>query len=199
MKKVFLSLALLLVVALYSNGCKSPSGNINQPAVAVSDNSTQQDELISRVNDIYSTVFDWYADWTNKWLNDEPISEDFYINFDSIYCSQDWNSVKKKVLEYDATLDEVGFFEADYWVMGQDFQDLSISDVEVINIQGNKAQVEFNHHNFGSVTRVRLDMVKEDGEWKIDDFIDVDSEYGDIYWKKEMNVYLKENVASPTY
>ena len=196
MKKVFLSLALLLVVALYSNGCKSPSGRITQPAIAVSDNASQQEELISRVNEIYSTVFDWYAAWDAKWMNDEPVSEDFYINFDSIYCSQDWNSVKNKVLKYDATLDEVGFFEADYWVMGQDFHDLSISDVEVIYLQGNKAQVEFNLHNCGAVSRVRLDMVKEDGEWKIDDFIDVDNDYGDIYWKKEMNVYLKENAAS---
>ena len=192
MKKVFLSLALLLVVTLYSNGCKPPSGKITQPDVAVSDNSSQQDELTSRVTYIYNSVFDFY----NRW-NENGIPENMGESLDTRFCSSDWLHYEDRVRDHDDAIEEgIGFFDADFWVMGQDFQDLSISEVEVKSIEGNKALVDFNLHNCGSVTRVRLEMVKEGSEWKIDNFIDMDADVEGFNWKEGMKAYLIEETGS---
>ena len=52
-----------------------------------------------------------------------------------------------------------------------------------------KAHVEFQLHNFDSTKSVRAVMVKENGIWKIDTFID--QARNDC--KKEMQEYVKQN------
>ena len=84
----------------------------------------------------------------------------------------------------------IGFFEADYWIMGQDWQNLSIDNVAVTSLTDSTALVDLSLNNCNNVTLVRLAMVKEQEEWKIDDFIDVSSDFD---WKKGMKEYMKEN------
>ena len=145
------------------------------------------EDIIARVKAIYDDVFGEY--------NEADLSESIpQSSPDEKYCSADWNKVLGKVSEYDAVNhpDDIGFFDADYWVMGQEFHELSISDIQVIerSKDNNKAKVEFKLHNYGSATVVYVDMVYENGNWFIDDFTDVDN---DIDWKAEMQAYLKEN------
>ena len=64
----------------------------------------------------------------------------------------------------------------------------SASDFNLVEEKGDKAIVEFNLHNCGSITKVRLEMVRERGDWFIDNFIDLDNA---INWKEEMKDYLK--------
>ena len=64
---------------------------------------------------------------------------------------------------------------------------MSVSDIRVIDMTDSTATVELNLHNCGSITPVRLEMVMEDGLWRIDNFIDV--KY-DINWKAGMKEYL---------
>ena len=112
-------------------------------------------------------------------------------NLDSLYCSQDWNEWAGRVNEFDKQHNDgmVGFFDADYWIMGQDWQDLGVSDVAVTAMTDSTATVALNLHNCGSVTPVRLEMVKEADEWRIDDFISNDPA---IDWKASMKEYLTE-------
>ena len=112
-------------------------------------------------------------------------------NLDSLYCSQDWNEWVGRVNEFDKQHNDgmVGFFDADYWIMGQDWQDLGVSDVAVTAMTDSTATVALNLHNCGSVTPVRLEMVKEADEWRIDDFI---SNEPAIDWKASMKEYLTE-------
>ena len=146
-----------------------------------------EEAVLARVNAIYTDVFGEYneADLQESIPQSSP---------DEKYCSSDWNKILGKVADFDSVNnpDDIGFFDADYWVMGQDFHELSISDVQLKDKSddGNKATVEFKLHNCGEVTTVDVDMVYEKDNWFIDNFIDVDN---DIDWKQEMLDYLKEN------
>ena len=145
----------------------------------------QSDEyIISRVEAIYSDVFGEYYNENEDDLASKP-------NPDEKYCSEDWNNTVEKVNEYDQVHnpDDIGFFEADYWVMGQDCQDLSVSDITLEEKKSDRATVKLNLHNSGSVIPVRLNLVFERGNWFIDNFID---ENYDFDWKSEMQLYLKE-------
>jgi len=134
--------------------------------------------LEQRVTSIYSKVFEEY----NKTREMEEIGN--IPDLDSLYCSKDWNNWVQKVNEYDSenNPDNIGFFEADYWVMGQDFDNLEVSDVKTISMNDKIAVVELNVHNMDDINRVRLDMVFEGDEWMIDDFSD---------WKKQMKEYVR--------
>lgn len=147
--------------------------------------------VVQSVNDIYTKVFGSYAKARTML---RPLRRG---NLDAAFCSADWNEWLKRVAAYDKEHSDgmVGFFEADYWIMGQDWQDLSVSDVHVTSMTDTTATVEMNLHNCGNVIAVRLPMVREDDAWKIDDFIDVSHDFD---WKEQMKAYMKDkqNIAS---
>ena len=190
MKKIGLGFALMVVALMCISGCKLPSGNKVQPAVANQEGLSEQD-VTNRVYEIYSMVYTIY----NAWASGDTTVHLYDYDFESEYCSRDWNNLVARVNEYDNSHEEIemGFFDADYWVMGQDAQDLSISEVSVVKFQGDKAVVEFDRENCGSTSRIRLEMVYEDGEWKIDNFIDLQYE---LNWKENMKNYLTEMTGS---
>ena len=88
--------------------------------------------------------------------------------------------------------DELGFWEADYWIMGQDWHQLSISDVKVQDVTQSEAHVEFMLHNLGTTKPVALNLVKEDGIWKIDNFRDLGN---GMEWKRAMKEYVDHETA----
>lgn len=140
--------------------------------------------VLHRAEQIYKEVAEEYA----KYQEDFESVDD--ISLDDQYCSDDWKAITAKVVDFDSANnpDEVGFFDADYWIMGQDAQDLSATDFNLVEEKGDRAAVEFTLHNCGSTTKVRLDMVRERGDWFIDNFIDLDNAFN---WKEEMKDYLK--------
>ena len=191
MRKVMMMLAMaLMIIGCGKNGKTTDGTEDGQGSsgttknAAVSDADRQSDEyIVSRVQSIYDDIFAEY----NKANEDEstPTSSP-----DEKYCSDDWNKALQAVSDYDQQNhpDDIGFFEADYWVMGQDFGDLSVSDSQVVEHDGNKAKVQFDLHNDGEVIPVRLDLQFERGDWFIDDFYEIDHEYD---WKKDMKEYVK--------
>ena len=82
---------------------------------------------------------------------------------------------------------EMGFWEADYWIMGQDWHNLHISDVKALKVTPGEAQVEFKLHNLDFVKTVTVTMVNEDGAWKISNFQDAEVDV-----KQAMKRYIKE-------
>ena len=153
-------------------------------ASAVEANATDNTALEQRVKEIYDVALGQYEEKeTDGAVVEEP-------NVDSLYCSQDWNSWVSKVKDHDAKLKDgmMGFFDADYWIMGQDWMDLSISDVHVVEMNEATATVELKLHNCGNVIPVQLNMVLEDGVWKIDNFVDAAK---NLNWKASMKEYMK--------
>lgn len=166
-----------------TEGTESQSGNKGKAAKVDKSQQMTDDYIIARVNSIYEAVFDEY----NKAEEAESIPQS---SPDEEYCSEDWNKTLMEVAEYDQqhNPDDIGFFDADYWVMGQDFSELSVSDIKAVKHDKENAVVELILHNGGSPTQVRLNLVYERGDWQIDNFIDIDN---DLDWKKEMKDYLK--------
>ena len=171
-----------MTVAVAVLGACSPQAGVE----GTTDGSLDTGSVVQRVNDIYTQVFDLYG----KASATSDLSS--LENIDSLYCSADWNEWVARVNDFDRQHEDdgmMGFFEADYWIMGQDWQDLSVSDIQVIDMTDSTATVKLNLHNCGSITAVRLEMLLEDGQWQIDNFIDV--KY-DVNWKAGMKEYLAE-------
>ena len=142
--------------------------------------AAQADEMsvINRVSAIYDDVAARY--------NANPPAT-VASQLDSLYCSKDWNETVSAILEKDAKTEGVGFFEADHWVMGQDFQNVSADSIVVESQEGDTISATLNLHNCGTTTHVRLSMVEENGEWQIDNFTDTDNQFD---WKQSMRSYL---------
>lgn len=108
------------------------------------------------------------------------------------YCSSEWNDLLSKVDESDSRHPgEIGFFDSNYWVQGQDWEDISISDLVLERITDGNASVSFTLHNLGFKTPMKLVLVWENGEWLIDNFISLGENHYD--WKVAIKEYLKDN------
>ncbi len=143
--------------------------------------------VAQRVTDIYTEVFKLYnrMDSVSGAGGEMPSMP----NVDSLYCSADWNEWVGKVKAYDEQHNDgaLGFFEGDYWIMGQDWHNLGVSDVKVNALADSTAVVEIMLHNFDQVSPVCVEMTLEQGAWRIDNFIDVESSYD---WKSSMKEYM---------
>lgn len=185
-KLLFLSLVLALLA------CSNQGGVDNSQQPQALDTAA----LVGQVQDIYASVFQVYehTDFTKPSLADDSSPLDSLM---AHYCSSDWQHCVTDVLARDASQGDgmVGFFEADYWIMGQDWQDLSVSDVNVKAMTDSTATVELNLHNCGNVIGVCLEMVNDGSMWKIDNFIDVTNH---VDWKANMKAYLNQETSNAT-
>ena len=195
MKKLILSLVALvaMLAACQPNGSQQA---VESQKTTVSEQLTAT-EVQNRVRDIYKAVFKVYNEEDSLRNLDIQMENGVFENlgrFNKDYCSKEWNLLLAKVNEIDSLNHEgeLGFWEFDYWIMGQDWHNLSISDIEVQNVAENEATVQLKLHNFDSVQTVDLLLVKEDGSWKIDDFKQAD---GDMDLKRAMQQYIEEETA----
>lgn len=139
-----------------------------------------------RVKAIYADVARAYPD--DSFEMDEEDKP--HIDLDGQYCSEEWKKLVNLVVLIDnAAPHDIGFFDADYWIMGQDWHGIAISNVKAQVVDATHAKVNLLLHNAGNKTPVILMMVKEQGEWKIDDFAEDD---GLRSWKANMQEYVLE-------
>lgn len=187
---------MVMVCALCA--CHSQSENAGTPYVKDSANQIADAEAVQqRVQEIYSDVFKEYNledSLRNLDMLDGPGASARRGDFNRNYCSREWNDLSRQIREIDSLYhaDELGFWEADYWIMGQDWHQLSISDIEVLNVSPTEADVKFMLHNLGEAKPVALILVKEDGIWKIDNFKDMNI---DMDWKRAMKEYVGQESA----
>ena len=174
---------ILATVAVALLGACSSHGSVDNSNKGSLDTAA----VIQRVEEIYGAVFKVYNEEDSLSLV-LPIEKKERLN--TLYCSTEWNEAFNKVEEIHSLLN--GWWERDYWIMGDGLGlNLSISDIKVVSMDEDKAVVEFQLHNSDSalpVQPVRLIMVKENGIWKIDTFIDK----AGSDWKKEMQETIKE-------
>lgn len=187
---------MVMVCALCA--CHSQSENAGTPNVKDGANQIADAEAVQqRVQEIYSDVFKEYNledSLRNLDMLDGPGASARRGDFNRNYCSREWNDLSRQIREIDSLYhaDELGFWEADYWIMGQDWHQLSISDIEVLNASPTEADVKFMLHNLGEAKPVALILVKEDGIWKIDNFKDLNV---DMDWKRAMKEYVGQESA----
>ena len=192
MKKIILFGCIILALTGCGNKDKTniiPLGSDAPPVeeVATADNGQKEDsadpELIAdRVNAIYVAVAEAYPE-----INDITPSND---QLDDAYCTSEWKTLVQMVNSKDAeNMGRGGFFDADYWIMGQDWGKITISGLKVDVKDNTHANAFFTLHNLGSQTKVQLELVFEHGEWLIGNFID---ETHKMDWKKSMMQYLEK-------
>ena len=174
---------LFFIVAVTTMMCACSKAN------RVEENSLDTASVVSQVRDIYAAVFKVYNEEDSLSLV-LPIEKKERLN--TLYCSTEWNEAFNKVEEIHRLLN--GRWERDYWIMGDRWHNLSISDIKVVSMDEDKAVVEFQLHNSDSalpVQPVRLIMVKENGIWKIDTIIDQANDD----WKREMQRIIKSTYS----
>ncbi len=120
------------------------------------------------LKDIYDDVFGWYEKAENNLslLGQMP-------DFNALYMSADYKKVLREVeaIDKDCEADGmIGFFDYDHWVDGQDFKNLSLDIMSLSGAASGKCRAEVVITNLGVKKRVGIDMVLENGKWKIDDF-----------------------------
>ena len=140
---------------------------------------------LETVQEVYEAVGQAYSseDWQTQ-----------SNELDKEYCSKDWNATVKAVIEKDnQNPEEMGFFDADYWVMGQDVSkkiyatDLTLERLLMDDTPW-EAAVTLKLHNFSEIP-VRVNLIYEGGEWKAHDLTDLSN---DLDWTKIMKEYLAE-------
>ena len=187
-----------LVMVFVLCGCHTQAENKSAADAEGSVNLASDTAVVQqRVQEIYGDVFKEYNledSLRNLDKLDGPGASARRGEFIQNYCSREWNQLSRQINEIDSLYHagDMGFWEADYWIMGQDWHQLSISDVEVLDVNQAEAHVKFMLHNLGSAKPVALTMVKEDGIWKIDDFQDLDNHFE---WKPAMKEYVAQETA----
>lgn len=174
---------IVMTVAVAVLGACSPRAGVE----GTTDGSLDTGSVVQRVNDIYTQVFDLYG----KVSATSDLSS--LENIDSLYCSDDWNRWIARVDSVNQQNGVIDILDVDHWIMGQDWGKLSVSDIKVFLLKGDSAAVEFQLHNLGNMINVVLDMVHEDGEWKIDNFTDITN---GMDWKATMKRYLEDEQAN---
>ena len=184
MQHQLLSLALLAVLLASCNSNKQPATVEQEPATGeVTQRFVSPEEVVKRVTAIYDEVLRVYPDNHELALSNDSLP--------ILFCSQSWNLVTEMVNEMDGLLPggELGFFESDYWIQGQDWDKLSVSDVKANIVDGDHAEATFALTNAGKTKQMRLAMVYERDNWMIDNFI---NETDSVDWRKSMERYMEQ-------
>ena len=189
MKRNILFCCIIMALASCGNKDKAniiPLGNDAPPVEEIADqgqaDSADPELITDRVNAIYAAVAEAYPE-----INDITPSND---QLDEAYCTSEWKTLVQMVNSKDAeNMGRGGFFDTDYWIMGQDWGKISISNLKVDIKDKTHAKAFFTLHNLGSQTKIQLEMVFEHGEWLIGNFID---ETHKTDWKKNMLQYLEK-------
>ena len=196
MQRIALSLiALASILTACQSGGKQQTADGQKLTVS---NQLLATVLENRVRDIYADVFREYNNEDSLRKLDIAIDhsvDEYRDAFIQQYCSKKWGTLVSEIDKIDSTYHsgDLGFWEADYWIQGNDWGNLSISDVRVVTYTDDEAVVELNLHNLETVKPVILAMVKEDDVWKIDNFKDAERGFD---WKKAMMEYVNEETAN---
>ena len=88
---------------------------------------------------------------------------------DSDFLTTEYKTLLKR--EQEVTPDgEIGYIDSDHWIQGQDSENPSMT-VQSVEISDLRAIAKVKIYNFGYSTDVELVLIKERGDWYIDDFI----------------------------
>ena len=92
---------------------------------------------------------------------------------DKAFCSDSWNQLLMAVRRQEYLTNTL-FFEVNHWTMSHDTDLVNFDEFEVKNIvisdNEKRAQVDFTVYEPNNYIPARIELVYEDGQWKIDNF-----------------------------
>ena len=124
----------------------------------------QRGVVLNRAKDIYHLIKSEYVchggSFESEW-------------FDRAFCSKSWNKLLMAVRSKEHNTGTL-FFEVNKWTMTYDSDLVSFDEFEVqdLNMDANEmtATVNFTVYASDTYTPARIELVYEDGTWKIDNF-----------------------------
>lgn len=178
--KKLLLIGFAVVVSLMSISCKgsgkeAPDNTANEKELSdtvMSDSlrsemalAMEREVVLERVRSIYSlikqecTYLGGSVD--NDWL-------------DKSFCSKRWNDLLMAVRRKEFLTNSL-FFEVNRWTMTYDsnminFDEFEVADCTIGPNNEKTAAVNFTVYSTDTYTPVRIELVYEDGQWKIDNF-----------------------------
>ena len=145
-----------------------------------------KEQIKNRIQETYSFI-------SNVYNTNTPIEhiQRGKKEADSLFCSKEWNKLLKSVEKTEQQKEgELGFWEADYWIMAQDFDSVYIDNITIESATNEtEAIATFTLHNLGNQQPVKVAMTNDNGLWFINDFY---LETGDSL-KEMMKQYVKDN------
>jgi hypothetical protein len=142
-----------------------------------------EDEIVAMINDIFD---DSDIEYTT---NDQGYMEaniDLIMDFGSIRLC----NLVEQVRMIDANKDETEHFIADWNWMLNCFDQGGVEDIEV-DVDGDTAKAKYWVSNSGMRELYELALVKEDGQWRVDDVLTMGGQKGSK--AEEMTKYIEEN------
>lgn len=148
-------------------------------------------EVAQRVQEIYDTVIPWYNS-SNSYQSEN--------DFDERFLSKEMQAMRKIAEAVLRKLRERGDddippgYDYDHWVMGQDWDDLSIKTDSIHVLSPDTAEAYMFITNCGQTQNFMLLMARGDKEWFIDDFRQYDEQAKGfvISDKKNLEDFIKE-------
>ena len=176
-----LLIGLLVVTSLMLASCggsktEAPA-DVDTPQVIENDTTMVSDTLVSevsamvergavleRVQTIYSLIKQECTYIGGSVDNDM---------LDKMFCSKSWNQLLMAVRRQEFLTNTL-FFEVNHWTMSHDNDLVRFEEFEVKNCvfseSDKRAQVDFTVYEANTYTPARIELVYEDGQWKIDNF-----------------------------
>ena len=174
-------LGALLVVSCILTGCQRSSGEVSsdkgstqivltedQSDSVMSEMSAQLESevVLDRVKTIYRLVEN-ECNYLGGSVDNDIL--------DKAFCTKSWNKLLMAVRSKEFKTNTL-FFEINHWTMTQDVSLINFDEFEVVKciIKSPKeriASVNFTVYEANSYTPARVDLVYEDGQWKIDNFV----------------------------
>lgn len=139
-------------------------------------------EIVGLINDLYAAAAQNAAD------------------IDGRFACHAWRDTVAAVNEKDADVEEIGFFNDDYWTVMQDSNpdDLEARDLkfEELDVEKGRASVSFMLHSSVQTVHQQFTFCREDGDWRVHDIIrfydDPDGKEASFSFMESMQNYLNE-------
>jgi RNase P/RNase MRP subunit POP5 len=152
---------LFIVLVIILTGCAS-----RQQSETVKEEPTIVEEISAElaIMNIYDEIFNAYETLSET----EIMAADFDRKFMSAeYLATD--SIVRKIDEkYPG---EIGFHDYDHWIQGNDWENLSYAIASISDTSDKEVMISMVIFNCGQEKPIKVKMLKENGEWKIADFI----------------------------
>lgn len=190
MKKTISALIALMAFAFCMNACTNAQAKQNR-----SDDDIKE-EVARQVKEIYDTVIPWY----NSHEGDIRSVNDF----DERFLSKEMQMMRAQVGAILRELHEKGEddippgYDYDHWVMGQDWENLSIRTDSIRVLSPDTAEAYMCITNCGYPQKFMLMMTRDEKEWFIDDFRLYDERVNSFAFSDKRNIqdYINENSPS---
>ena len=190
MKKTISALIALVAFAFCMNACTNAQAKQNRSDADI------KEEVARRVKEIYDIVIPWY----NSHEGDIRSVNDF----DGRFLSKDMQMMGAQVGTILRELHEKGEddippgYDYDHWVMGQDWENLSIRTDSIRVLSPDTAEAYMCITNCGYPQKFMLMMTRDEKEWFIDDFLQYDEQAKGFAISDKRNIqdYIYKNSPS---